>query len=79
MFQPRILFRGDEFLITIKLLYIKARNIDINAMLQKAWIRDITLIPEPGLIAFDLDPDIGLDAVLICKAIIADSIRPRYR
>ncbi|WP_321799248.1 Imm50 family immunity protein [Caballeronia sp. J97] len=79
-YGPRHANDGADFLVTIKLLDIKAGNIDINAMLEEAWIRDITLTQATsGLIEFDLNPNIGLDVVLTCKEIIVESIRPYYR
>ncbi|MFM0323350.1 hypothetical protein [Caballeronia glebae] len=79
-YGPRRVDGGADYLVTIKLLEIKSGNIDINAMLEEAWIRDINLTDESnGLVKFDLNPNIGLDIVLTCKEIIVDSIKPYHR
>jgi hypothetical protein len=64
-YGPRREDNAPDYAIVIKLLDIKTSEIDINAMLDEAWIRDIELTKESsGLIRFDLNPNIGLDIVL---------------
>jgi hypothetical protein len=79
-YGPRHADGADDYRVTIKLLEIKAANIDINSMLAEAWIRDITLSDESnGLVKFDLNPNIGLDIVLTCREVIVESIEPYHR
>ncbi|AET94470.1 hypothetical protein BYI23_D009600 (plasmid) [Burkholderia sp. YI23] len=69
-----------DYAVVVKLLDVRTGEIDINAMLDEAWIRDIELTKEPsGLIKFDLNPNIGLDIVLTCSEVLIESIRPYHR
>ncbi|MCW3609166.1 MULTISPECIES: immunity 50 family protein [Burkholderia cepacia complex] len=72
---------GDlGYIITIELRNISKAEIDIDAMIEEAWIMDIKLEKiEGGLIRFDLNPNIGLDVVAICSEVVVESIRPYDR
>lgn len=79
-FGPRPPEGSTDYLITVNLLNITAGEIDINAMLEEAWIMDIGLTKmEDGLVRFDLNPNIGLDIVVTCHEIIVESIQPYDR
>jgi hypothetical protein len=79
-FGPRRPEGGSDYIVTVDLLNIKTADIDINAMLEEAWIRDVNVTKmEDGLVRFDLNPNIGLDIVVTCHAIIVESIWPYDR
>lgn len=69
-----------DYIVMLQLRTVRSGEIDANAMLKEAWIRDITLTKvENGLLKFDLNPNLGLDIVLVCEEIIVQSITPYER
>jgi Immunity protein 50 len=79
-FGPRPPESGSDYLISVELLNIKAADIDIMAMVEEAWIRDVNLTKtDNGLVRFDLNPNIGLDIVVTCHEVIVKSIQPYDR
>ncbi|SAL04901.1 hypothetical protein AWB78_07187 [Caballeronia calidae] len=69
-----------DYVVVVKLMEIISGEIDINAMIEEAWIREIKLSREDnGLITFDLNPNLGLNIVLTCREVVIDSIKPYYR
>ncbi len=79
-FGPRPSEGDLDYLVTVKLLNITKGEIDINAMLEEAWIRDINLAKmDDGLVRFDLNPNLGLDLVVTCHEVIVESIQPYDR
>ncbi|MBN3759432.1 hypothetical protein [Burkholderia sp. Ac-20365] len=79
-FGPRPPEGGSDYIVTVDLLNITKTDIDINAMIEEAWIRDVNLTKmDNGLIRFDLNPNIGLDIVVACHEVTVESIRPYDR
>ncbi|KXU87327.1 hypothetical protein CR51_35435 [Caballeronia megalochromosomata] len=79
-FGPRPAEGDSDYLVTVKFLNVKTAEIDANAMMEEAWIRDINLTREPnGSIKFDLNPNLGLDIVLTCEQVIVEAIEPYDR
>lgn len=69
----------SDYAVTIALLDVRSANIDVNAMLDDSFVSEISLRHQPdGLLAFDLEPNIGLDVRLVCATAEIRSIRP-YR
>ncbi len=55
-------------LIMLELLDIASSEIDVNVMLEAAWIAELRFYRTPDdLIRFDLMPNIGLDIQLTCR------------
>ncbi|CAB3763803.1 hypothetical protein LMG29542_04701 [Paraburkholderia humisilvae] len=79
-YGPRPSEGNSDYLVTVNLLNITTGEIDINAMLEEAWIRDINLVKmDDGLVRFDLNPNLGLDLVVTCHEVIVESIQPYDR
>lgn len=79
-FGPRPPAGDSDYLITVKLLDITTGEIDIKAMLEEAWVRDINISKmDDGLVKFDLNPNLGLDLVVTCHEVIVESIQPYDR
>jgi hypothetical protein len=79
-FGPRRSEGGSDYLITVNLLNITAGEIDIDAMLEEAWIMDINLTQmDNGLVRFDLNPNLGLDIIVTCQEIVIAAIQPYDR
>ena len=68
-----------NYAVTIALLDVRCANIDLNPMLDDSFVSEISFRHQTdGLLAFDLEPNIGLDVRLVCAAAEIRSIRP-YR
>ncbi|MCA7888656.1 Imm50 family immunity protein [Burkholderia contaminans] len=79
-FGPKSRAGELDYVITIELRNISKAEIDIDAMVEEAWIMDIKLEKiDGGLIRFDLNPNIGLDVVVICSYVVVESIQPYDR
>ncbi|WP_244813607.1 Imm50 family immunity protein [Caballeronia sp. Lep1P3] len=79
-YGPRPETGQPDYIVKLQLRTVRSGEIDLNAMLEEAWIRDITLTKaENGLVKFDLNPNIGLDLVLLCEEVIVQSIEPYER
>ncbi|WP_248322426.1 immunity 50 family protein [Caballeronia sp. Sq4a] len=64
-------------LIMLELLDITSSEIDVNVMLEAAWIADVRFSRTPDdLIRFDLMPNIGLDIQLTCRDSFVRVVRP---
>jgi Immunity protein 50 len=75
-FGPRPPEGDSDYIVTVDLLNIREVDIDINAMLEEAWIRDVNLTKmDNRLVRFDLNPNIGLDIAVTCHEVIVKSIR----
>jgi hypothetical protein len=69
-----------DYLVVLDLRDIRSAEIDVNSMLDNAWIMEMSLSRAPGnLIQFDLEPNIGLDIRLTCKEVVIDAVRPYRR
>lgn len=79
-YGPRPEKGQPDYVVTLQLRTVRSGEIDANAMLEEAWIRDINLTrQEDGLVKFDLNPNIGLDIVLTCEEVIVQSVTPYER
>ncbi|WP_087039405.1 hypothetical protein [Caballeronia arvi] len=77
---PRPEAGQPDYAVAVQLRSVRAGEIDASAMIEEAWIRDITLSKEEnGLVKFDLNPNIGLDLVVTCEEVIVQSITPYER
>ncbi len=64
----------------LALLDITSSEIDVNVMLEAAWIADVRFSRTPDdLIRFDLMPNIGLDIQLTCRDSFVRVVRPYTR
>jgi len=79
-FGPRPSESGSDYLITVELRNIVDADIDIIAMVEEAWVRDVNLTKlNNDLVKFDLNPNIGLDVVVTCHEVLVRSVRPYDR